>query len=226
MRSSSSAAARRVVDILLDCIIVLFAFVGVVLALAGSPWAPLWVLVSVLGITGRLVQTALGRAEEWSALAGSLVLRGTAVAATAACLATSTPGRQQALGAALGAAILVGSIAVEPIADQATRFKVPIATRLSNLPTRRTLPDLGLVAVAASVVATIAGLLLATVDASSWWWVMISLLAVAPVAVLAVDGRAKIALARRLRRLCLERSRRTRQTSWSTPLGPTTRRTR
>jgi CDP-glycerol glycerophosphotransferase (TagB/SpsB family) len=201
MRSSSSAAARRVVDILLDCIIVLFAFVGVVLALAGSPWAPLWVLVSVLGITGRLVQTALGRAEEWSALAGSLVLRGTAVAATAACLATSTPGRQQALGAALGAAILVGSIAVEPIADQATRFKVPIATRLSNLPTRRTLPDLGLVAVAASVVATIAGLLLATVDASSWWWVMISLLAVAPVAVLAVDGRAKIALARRLRRL-------------------------
>jgi CDP-glycerol glycerophosphotransferase (TagB/SpsB family) len=202
MRSSSSAAAKRVVDILLDCIVVLFAFVGgVVLALAGSPWAPLWVLVSVLGIAGRLVQTVLGRAEEWTALAGSLLLRGTAVAATAACLATSTPGWQQALGAALGAAILVGSIAVEPIADQATRFKVPIATRLPNLPTRRPLPDLGLVAVAASVVATIVGLLLAAADASSWWWVMISLLAVAPVAVLAVDGRGKIALARRLRRL-------------------------
>ena len=202
MRSSSSAAAKRVVDLLLDCIIVLFAFVGVVLALADSRWAPLWVLVSVLGIAaGRLVQTALGRAEEWSALGGSLVLRGTAVAATAACLATSTPGRQQALGAALAAAILVGSIAVEPIADRATRFKVPIATRLPNLPTRRPLPDLGLVAVAASAVATIAGLLLAALDASSWWWVVISLVAVAPVAVLAVDGRAKIILARRLRRL-------------------------
>jgi hypothetical protein len=202
MRSSSSAAVKRVVDILLDCIVVLFAFVGgVVLALAGSPWAPLWVLVSVLGIVGRLVQTALGRAGEWTALAGSLLPRGTAVAATATCLATATPGWQQALGAALGAAILVGSIAVEPIADQATRFKVPIATRLPNLPTRRPLPDLGLVAVAASFVATIVGLLLAAMDASSWWWVMISLLAVAPVAVLAVDGRAKIALARRLRRL-------------------------
>jgi CDP-glycerol glycerophosphotransferase (TagB/SpsB family) len=201
MRSSSSAAAKRVVDLLLDCVIVLFAFVGVVLALADSRWASLWVLVSILGIAGRLVQTALGGAEEWSGLGGSLVLRGTAVAATAACLATATPGRQQALGAALGAAILVGSIAVEPIADRATRFKVPIATRLPNLPTRRPLPDLGLVAVTASAVATIAGLLLAALDASSWWWVVISLVAVAPVAVLAVDGRAKIILARRLRRL-------------------------
>ena len=202
MRSSSSVAAERLVDLLLDCIIVLFAFVGVVLALADSRWAPLWVLVSILGIAaGRLVQTALGRAEESSALGGSLVLRGTAVAATAACLATSTPGRQQALGAALAAAILVGSIAVEPIADRATRFKVPITTRLPNLPTRRPLPDLGLVAVAASAVATISGLLLAALDASSWWWVVISLVAVAPVAVLAVDGRAKIILARRLRRL-------------------------
>jgi CDP-glycerol glycerophosphotransferase (TagB/SpsB family) len=201
MRSSSSAAGKRVVDLLLDCIIVLFAFVGVVLALADSPWAPLWVLVSILGIAGRLVQTALGGAEERSALGGSVVLRGTAVAATAACLATATPGRQQALGAALGAAILVGSIAVEPIADRATRFKVPIAARLPNLPTRRPLPDLGLLAVAASAVATIAGLLLAALDASSWWWVVISLVAVAPLAVLAVDGRAKIILARRLRRL-------------------------
>jgi CDP-glycerol glycerophosphotransferase (TagB/SpsB family) len=201
MRSYSSAAAKRVVGILLDCAIVLFAFVGVLLALAGSPWAPPSVLVSVLGIAGRFVQTALGRAEKWSALGGSLVLRSTAVAATAVCLATSTPGRQQALGAALGAAILVGSIAVEPIADQATRFRVPIATRLPNLPTRRPLPDLGLVAVAASAVATIAGLLLAVLDAASWWWVVISLVAVAPVAVLAVDGRAKIILARRLRRL-------------------------
>ena len=95
MRSSSSVAAERLVDLLLDCIIVLFALVGVVLALAGSRWAPLWVLVSVLGIAGRFVQTAPGRAEEWSALGGSLVLRGTAVAATATCVATATPGRRR-----------------------------------------------------------------------------------------------------------------------------------
>ena len=45
------------------------------------------------------------------------------------------------------------------------------------------------------------GLLLAALGASSWWWVIISLVAVVPVAVQAVDGRAKIVLARRLRRL-------------------------
>jgi len=48
MRFSSSTAAQRVVDVFLDCLIVLLAFIGIVLALTGSPWAPLWVLLSVL----------------------------------------------------------------------------------------------------------------------------------------------------------------------------------
>ena len=201
MRFSSSTAASRVVDVILDCLIVLLAFIGVVLALDGSAWAPLWVLLSVLGAAGQFVQTALERAEEWSPLGRSLVLRGTAAAATAVCLAAAVPSRSQALGAALGAAILVGSIAVEPIVARATRFKVPIATRLPNLPTRRPMRDLGAIAVAASAVGTTAGLLLAALGASSWWWTLISLIAVVPVAVLAVDGRGKVLLARRLRRL-------------------------
>ena len=201
MRFSSSSAAKRVVDVVLDCLIVLLAFVGALFALAGSPWAPLWVLGSVLAIAGQLVQAALERAEEWSPLGRSLVLRGTAVAATALCLASSAPGRQQALGGAVAAAILVGSLAVEPIVARATRFRVPIAVRLANLPTRRSLRDLGPLAVAASAVTTVAGLLLTALGASSWWWAVISLLAVAPVAMLAVDGRGKIVLARRLRRL-------------------------
>ena len=201
MRFSSSSAAKRVVDVVLDCLFVLLALVGVIFALAGSPWAPLWVLGSVLGMAGQLVQAALERTEEWSPLGRSLVLRGTAVAATAVCLATSVPDVPQAVGAALGAAILVGSIVVEPFVARATRFKVPIAVRLPNLPVRRSLRDLGPLALAASAVATTAGLLLAALGASSWWWVVISLLAVVPVAMLAVDGRSKIVLARRLRRL-------------------------
>jgi hypothetical protein len=108
------------------------------------------------------------------------------VAATAVCLTTSGPDVPQALVAALGAAILVGSIAVEPFVARATRFRVPIAVRLQNLPARRSLRDLGPLAVAASMVATTAGLLLSAIGASSWWWAVISLLAVAPVAVLAV----------------------------------------
>jgi CDP-glycerol glycerophosphotransferase (TagB/SpsB family) len=201
MRSSSSAAGRRVVDVVLDCLIVLLAFAGVVLALSGSPWAPLLVLVSVLAMAGQLAQTARDRTEDWSPFGRSLVLRASAAAATAVCLVTSVPGLQQALGAALGAAILVGSIVVEPLVARATRFRVPIAVRLPNLPSRRPLRDLGPLAVVASAVATMAGLLLAALGASSWWWALISLLAVAPVAVLAVDGRGKIVLARRLRKL-------------------------
>ena len=100
MRFSSSTAAKRVVDVFLDCLIVLLAFIGIVLALTGSAWAPLWVLLSVLGTAAQFVQTALERAEEWSPLGRSLVLRGTAAAATAVCLAASAPGRPQALGAA------------------------------------------------------------------------------------------------------------------------------
>ena len=201
MRFSSTSAAKRVIDVVLDCLIVLLAFVGVVLALVGSRWAPLWVLISVVGMAGQLVQTALERTEEWSPLGRSLVLRGTAVAATAVCLTTSVPSRQQALAAALGAAILVGSIVIEPFVARSTRFTVPVATQLPNLPTRRPLPDLGPLSVAASAIATLAGLLLAAIGASAWWWVAISLIGVAPVGVLAVDGRAKIVLARRLRRL-------------------------
>jgi CDP-glycerol glycerophosphotransferase (TagB/SpsB family) len=201
MSFSSSAATRRVVQVVLDCLIVSLAFLGVLLALAGSRWAPLLVLISILGVAGQLVQTALERAEEWSPLARSLVLRATAAAATAICLAAAAPGRAHALGAALGAAILVGSIVVEPFVARAARFKVPLASRLPNLPTRRPLRDLGSISVAASAVAAVIGLLLAALGASSWWWVIISLLAVTPMAVQAVDGRAKVVLARRLRRL-------------------------
>jgi CDP-glycerol glycerophosphotransferase (TagB/SpsB family) len=201
MRSSSSAAGKRVVDVVLDCLIVLLSFVGVVLALAGLRWAPLWVLVSVLGMAGQLVQTARDRTEDWSPFGRSLVLRACAAAATAVCLVSAVRGLPQALGAALGAAILIGSIVVEPFVARATKFRVPIAVRLPNLPSRRPLRDLGPLAVAASALAAVAGLLLAALGASSWWWALISALALAPVAVLAVDGRSKIVLARRLRKL-------------------------
>src|SRR5215211_1025904 len=201
MRFSSPSSAKRAADVVLDCLIVSLAFVGVVLALVGSRWAPLWVLMSTVGMAGQLVLTALERTEDWSPLGRSLVLRGTAVVAAAVCLATSVPDRGQAFGATLAAAILIGSIVVEPFVARSTRFKVPVATKLPNLPTRRPLPDLGPLSVAASAASALAGLLLTALGAPSWWWVAISVLAVVPVAVLAIDGRAKIVLARRLRRL-------------------------
>ncbi|HEX5906713.1 MAG TPA: hypothetical protein VFY56_06820, partial [Propionibacteriaceae bacterium] len=61
MRSFSSAAAKRVVDVVLDCLLVLLAFVGLVLGLTGSPWAPLWVLAAVLGTAGQFIKSARER---------------------------------------------------------------------------------------------------------------------------------------------------------------------
>ena len=97
MRFSSSAAAKRVVDVVLDCLIVVFAFDRCrCRPSAARAWAPLWVLVSVLGTAGQLVQTALERTDEWNPLGRSLVLRATAVSAAAVCLAAAAPGRAQA----------------------------------------------------------------------------------------------------------------------------------
>ena len=157
MLFSSSAATKRVVDVVFDSLIVVLALVGVLSALAGSQWAPLWVLVSVLGMAGQLVQTALDRADEWDPLGRSLVPRVTAVSAAAVCLEGSTPGLVQAVGAALGAAVLIGSIVIEPFVGRAARFKVPVATRLPNLPTRRPRRDLGAISVAAGAAAPTRG---------------------------------------------------------------------
>jgi CDP-glycerol glycerophosphotransferase (TagB/SpsB family) len=201
LHSSISPAARRVVDVLLDCLIVLLAMIGVLFALAGSRWAPLWVLASVLGLAAQLIHTSLGRTGSWSPLGQALVLRSSAAVATAVCLTSASPGARHALGAALGAAILVGSIVVEPFVARATRFRVPIAVRLPDVPTRPQLRDLGSASVAASAAATAFGLLLTAIGASSWWWALISMLAVIAVAVLAVDGRKKIVFARRLQNL-------------------------
>src|SRR4029450_10873489 len=101
----------------------------------------------------------------------------------------------------LSAAILVGSIVIEPFVARATRFTVPIAVRLPDVPTRPQLRDLGSASVAASAAATAFGLLVTAIGASSWWWVVISMLAVIPVVVLAVDGRKKIVFARQLQNL-------------------------
>jgi len=144
MHSSISPAARRVVDVLLDCLIVLLALIGVLFALTGSRWAPLWVLASVLGLAAQLIHTSLERTRSWSPLGRALVLRSSAAVATAVCMTSVSPGARHALGAALGAAILVGSIVVEPFVARATRFRVPIAVRLPDVPTRPQLRDLGL----------------------------------------------------------------------------------
>ena len=105
------------------------------------------------------------------------------------------PDLRQAVGATLGAAILVGSIVVEPFVAKATRFRVPIAC---GCRTYQCAARFGILVHSRSPQARWRrwpGCCSHALGASSWWWVVISLLAVAPVAVLAVDGRSKIVLA-------------------------------
>ena len=167
--------------------------------MSGSALGALLVTVSLVGVAGQLVQTRVEREGRWSPLDRSLALRTGAAVGAALCLAGPEPSVSRALGAALGAAVLVAMIAVEPFVARAARFAVPIAARLPGVRTRRSLPDLGVPAVATSLVATAAGLLLAAIGASAWWWPLLGVLAVAPIVAITLEGRAKIVAARRQR---------------------------
>ena len=199
--SPSGSTWRRIVDVAADALIVLLALVGVVLALGGSPGGIAWVLASFLALAAQLVQTRLERDPGWSPLGRAVVLRSFAVAATGVCLAPPGTESDSSLVATLGAAILVGAIVVEPFVARSVRYTVPVAVRLPGVPVPRTRRDLGPLTVVLSIGAGALGLLVGLLGVSPWWWVIISGLAVLPLLVLTVQGRAKIVLARRLRDL-------------------------
>ena len=206
MRSSPSTSGnlRRVLDVVIDAVLVVLALVGVLSVLTGSAWGLVWLALGLAGLAAQLGQSRLQQGPGWSPLGRAQVLRAAVLSGTAVALATragagSSTG--QVLGAVLAGAVLVGSLVGEPFVARAVRFKIPVAVRLPGLPAVPTYRDLGPQAVVASLVATALGLLLAALDASSWWWLAIALVAVVPVGVLAVTGRAKILLARRIRAL-------------------------
>ena len=198
MPPSSPSMSRRAVGLLLDIAIVLLALFGVHQALAGSPLAGLWVglglgLLGLVLLQGEQVEPAVP-----GPLGTAAVPRGSLAVATAVCVASAGEwATGHALLAAFGGAVLVGFIVVEPFVARAARFVVPTAVRLPGVPSRRSRPDLGPLAVVASVVACAAGLLLAAAGQHAAWWVLTCLLAVTPVVAVAADGRAKISFARR-----------------------------
>ena len=118
---------------------------------------------------------------------------------TAVCLTIADGSLAHALGAALAASVLVGSIVMEPFVSRAARFKVPLAVRLPGLPTPRERRDLGWLTVIFSIGATFVGLLTAVLGVTAWLWLAVAIVAVLPVLIAAVDGRSKVLFARRLR---------------------------
>jgi len=212
---SSPSVPGRVVDLVTDALLALLAVCGAVLLLAGSDVGLLALAVAQLGLAGQLLWQRRRRGPGWSPLSSAQVLRALVAAGTAVAVVAGTtrpgaagplpgdplPAASSAAGlvAGVAAAALIGALVAEPYVARAVRFQVPVAVRLPGLPAAPPVPDRGPQAVAASLVAVAAGLLVALLGASPWWWLLICLLAVVPLGLLAVAGRAKIVLARRVR---------------------------
>ena len=140
-----SPAARRVVDVISDVAIAASIAAGSALALSGSVWGSALVLAGVLALGGQYLDA---RGPGWMPLGRAPALQSAAAVAVGICLAGPSPELTTAVAAALGAAILVGAIAVEQFVARSARFECPIAVGLPDLPVpprRRNLAPLAVV---------------------------------------------------------------------------------
>lgn len=197
----SSPRPTRLVDVVVDVLLALLILLSVAALLLDFAWGLVGLAVALLGLSAQLVRERAAEEAGWSPLGSSPALRALVVAGTAVALARGGddgPAGPE-LAAGLGAAVLVGSLACEPLLARAAQFQVPVAVRLPGLPAVPRYRNLGPYAVVTSLLATGAGLLLVALKASAWWWLPVVVLAVLPTGLIAVTGRAKILLARRLR---------------------------
>ncbi len=205
--SPASPAVRRLTDILLDAVLAGLALTGVWLSAAGRPAGLLLLALAVIGLGLQLVLRQLRDARR-SPLGSARVVRALTVAGTAVAMVARPAGSGGFLAptsgdvvvAAFAAAVLAGSVVAEQQVARAVRFQVPVVTRLPGVQPPPPTRELGLPAVAASMAATLLGLGLAWGRLSPWWWVLMAVVAVVPVAVMAWNGRLKIVHARRQRR--------------------------
>lgn len=204
---------QRYVDVVVDTLIVAGAVLGAASALAfdgpadgralaGRTSAPLLQGVALLAITllALVARMVLGlRLLRRPVLGSALVSRTIVVCGTAVLLSRQASGPLSVVAAALGAAMLVGEIVAEPYLRRAARFVPPLAANLPGIAPAPRPRDLNLWLVSVSFCAVSAGLLLATAHWSPWWWVVAAAFALVLPAVVAVQGRARILQARRLR---------------------------
>jgi CDP-glycerol glycerophosphotransferase (TagB/SpsB family) len=194
---------RRLLELVLRVLGIAATLLGVLAVLNGSAW---WVAGSATGLVAAVVLMVLARREQgegWNPLGSEQVLRTTVLAGVLVALVgpPSRPGGEVLDGVVAGfaAAVLVGCLVAEPVLARAVRFQVPLAVGLPGLSPVPRHRDLGLPAVAASVVATALGSVLAVLGASAWWWLLAAVLAAVPVGALALSARAKVLLNRRRR---------------------------
>ena len=201
VRYDEHGGRQRLRDLLLDLLTGLLAVGGLLLDRAGQPAGPLAVLAALLVVALRTALLARGRTPGWSPLGQLLTLRALPPAALGALLAARADATHGAVAAVLATGVLLGCLTVEPVLARASRFTVPVAARLPGVPEAPTSPRLGPLAVVASSAAVVAGVLVALLGLSPWWWLGCAALAALPFAVLGLTGRAKVLAARRRRAL-------------------------
>lgn len=196
---------QRYVNLILDTVIVVAAVLGG-LAAASSSSAPTGprlqladqiLIACALGLAVRLLWRS--RVQHRGVLGAALTARTLVIAGTGLLLGRDDT-LAEVLGAALGAALLIAGVAGEPYLRRAARFNPPVVANLPGVASAPRYRSLRGWVVGASLAATLVGVLLAVLGASSWWWPLAAALALVPPAVVAVRGRRQILTARRLRR--------------------------
>src|SRR5215218_10001799 len=159
-------------------------------------------VIALVCISLALVGCALRAIARWRL--PEVLLLGTAMtprclvaAGAAAALYTADGGRTAALPVGLAILVLSIVIASEPLLRRVAGFQVPVVAHLPGVRGAKPAPDLSTAVVAAGLVASGTGLVLAAVDASALIWLGACLLAAVPAAVVAIGGRARIQATRR-----------------------------
>ncbi|SDS65974.1 CDP-glycerol glycerophosphotransferase, TagB/SpsB family [Friedmanniella luteola] len=196
-----SPGRRRARELLLDVLAAVSGVGGLLLDRAGEAAGALAVLGAVLAVTLRIALLARGRAAGWSPLGQLMAVRAVPPAVLGALLALRADGPAEVVAAVAGAGVLLGCLTVEPVLARAARFTVPLAVRLPGLPAAPTSPPVGPLAVVTASVAVAAGVVVALLGLSPWWWLGCTVAAAVPFVVLAVTGRAKVLAARQRRTL-------------------------
>jgi CDP-glycerol glycerophosphotransferase (TagB/SpsB family) len=175
---------------------------GAAAAVAAVGDALLWALVgltaAVLGLAARLV--AQFRVPDEALLGTALAPRALVAAATAIALQASNGTPDEVLPVAAALVVLSALIVAEPLLARVARFQVPVVAHLPGVPRARPARDLSADVVGASLLATMAGVVVVALHASSWIWLAAAVIAAAPPTAMAIAGRSRIRVTRRFAR--------------------------
>ncbi len=191
---------RLYADLVIDLSLAVLAVLAVWATLA-SDSALGAAMIAVAGLALYVRLFVRYRVSHTAVLGASVALRSLLVAGTAVVLSAYVARPGQEIGAALAAALLIGSAAAERFLRRAARFAPPVVANLAGVDEAPTPRDLSGPVVAGNLLASMLGLVLGILGVSSWWWLAFSVLSLVPPAWLGLVSRGRVLRARQLRTL-------------------------